>query len=90
MSERSKQMEQIAGLSIIALLIIGSIIIILPFLSVMYFIEIGLTFMPLLAKRSYTSASSSGVILNEPRAMLRFLGTSSSTPTNSNRSFSIS
>ena len=33
MSERSKQIEQIAGLSIIALLIIGSIVIVLPFLS---------------------------------------------------------
>ena len=33
MSERAKQIEQIAGLAIIALLIIGSIVIILPFLS---------------------------------------------------------
>jgi predicted PurR-regulated permease PerM len=32
MAERAKQIEQIAGLSIIALLIIGSIVIILPFL----------------------------------------------------------
>ncbi len=34
MSERAKQIEQIARLAIIALLIIGSIVIILPFLSV--------------------------------------------------------
>jgi predicted PurR-regulated permease PerM len=48
MSERAKQIEQIAGLSIIALLIIGSIVIILPFLpAILWAIVFAATTWPL-------------------------------------------
>ena len=51
MSERSKQMEQIAGLSIIALLIIGSIIIILPFLpAILWALVFAVTVWPFFLK----------------------------------------
>ena len=51
MSERSKQMEQIAGVSIIALLTIGSIIIILPFLpAILWALVFAVTVWPFFLK----------------------------------------
>lgn len=51
MSERSKQIEQIAGLSIIALLIIGSIIIVLPFLpAILWALVFAVTVWPFFLK----------------------------------------
>ncbi len=51
MSERGKQIEQIAGLSIIALLIIGSIIIILPFLpAILWAVVFAATTWPLFVR----------------------------------------
>jgi len=51
MSERSKQMEQIAGLSIIALLIIGSIVIVLPFLpAILWALVFAVTVWPFFLK----------------------------------------
>ncbi len=71
MSERSKQIEHIAGLSIIALLIIGSIAIVLPFLSaILWAIVFAVTIWPFFIRVEKTLGGRSGLAAVVPTILL--------------------